>query len=428
MLRREKRATGATTAVHTFHWDADGRLRKAFLGNTQFFSAAYGADGRRIKKNDGLSSHLDSFGLYDEITGGGRQPITYTPGFSLREAVAGASTGTDRYFHQDWLGTTRYLTEAGGGLDRAGGALVPYAKRHDAYGLQTAYAGIDDPNGLAPQYAGATGYLRDSSLGLDYLHHRYYDPAIGRFITRDPIGWAGGLNLYGYVGNDPVNAVDPSGLSPWDDFKGGAKAAGVWLLQAPGHLGMAIWKGISPLWAVKIDYGVQPGLRGANAETPGGYALATRGAELSDGIDEMAGGVILPAVGAGLVSIAAARSGPCTSSRPFGRFSMRGRLGSVKTRTQLRAIANELESRGWRVTNGGSRIPHVKEEFIPRGPGRPTGTWVDLTATKNGRILRVQTVDTLVGGQPTLDEALAIGRIRGFQRPGDHLLVVPKVK
>jgi hypothetical protein len=107
---------------------------------------------------------------------------------------------------------------------------------------------------------------------------------------------------------------------------------------------------------------------------------------------------------------------------------MRGRLGSVKTRTQLRAIANELESRGWRVTNGGSRIPHVKEEFIPRGPGRPTGTWVDLTATKNGRILRVQTVDTLVGGQPTLDEALAIGRIRGFQRPGDHLLVVPKVK
>jgi RHS repeat-associated protein len=65
--------------------------------------------------------------------------------------------------------------------------------------------------------AGAWGYHRDGDLGLDLLHHRWYDPAVGRFLTRDPIRWAGGLNLYGYCGADPVNKVDPSGLiSPGD--------------------------------------------------------------------------------------------------------------------------------------------------------------------------------------------------------------------
>ncbi len=44
------------------------------------------------------------------------------------------------------------------------------------------------------------------------LTHRYYDPAEGRFLTRDPIGYAGGLNLYAYCGNNPVGRSDPSGL------------------------------------------------------------------------------------------------------------------------------------------------------------------------------------------------------------------------
>jgi hypothetical protein len=45
---------------------------------------------------------------------------------------------------------------------------------------------------------------------------RDYDPAIGRWTARDPIDFAGGdTNLYGYVGNDPVNQVDPLGRAPW---------------------------------------------------------------------------------------------------------------------------------------------------------------------------------------------------------------------
>ncbi len=52
----------------------------------------------------------------------------------------------------------------------------------------------------------------DSESGLYYYYHRYYDPLRGRFITEDPIGIAGGLNLYRFVNNNPVNFVDPWGL------------------------------------------------------------------------------------------------------------------------------------------------------------------------------------------------------------------------
>ncbi len=49
--------------------------------------------------------------------------------------------------------------------------------------------------------------------GLQYLRNRYYDPRTGRFTQEDPIGLAGGLNLYGFANGDPINFSDPFGLS-----------------------------------------------------------------------------------------------------------------------------------------------------------------------------------------------------------------------
>ena len=57
-----------------------------------------------------------------------------------------------------------------------------------------------------------TGHHFDRPSGLALTWWRGYDPSLGRWLSKDPIGLAGGVNLYGYVDNDPINYTDPSGL------------------------------------------------------------------------------------------------------------------------------------------------------------------------------------------------------------------------
>jgi uncharacterized protein RhaS with RHS repeats len=52
----------------------------------------------------------------------------------------------------------------------------------------------------------------DEENGLLYMRARYYDPEVGRFISKDPIGLLGGLNMFTYVQNNPVNLIDPTGF------------------------------------------------------------------------------------------------------------------------------------------------------------------------------------------------------------------------
>jgi len=61
---------------------------------------------------------------------------------------------------------------------------------------------------------------RDASIGLDNHGFRYYDPEIGRYINRDPIGYGDGLNPYLYVHNNPGNYIDPHGLFTWREWAG----------------------------------------------------------------------------------------------------------------------------------------------------------------------------------------------------------------
>ncbi|SDP31704.1 RHS repeat-associated core domain-containing protein, partial [Pseudomonas cichorii] len=56
------------------------------------------------------------------------------------------------------------------------------------------------------------GQYHDHETGLHYNRYRYYDPRVGRFVSKDPIGYAGGLNLYAYAPN-PVGWMDPLGLA-----------------------------------------------------------------------------------------------------------------------------------------------------------------------------------------------------------------------
>ncbi len=81
----------------------------------------------------------------------------------------------------------------------------------DAFGTFASSSSTTDPYaGFGAQW----GYYTDVETGFQLLGHRYYDAGTGRFVTRDPIGYDGGINLYGYVGNSPTGWIDPEGLKP----------------------------------------------------------------------------------------------------------------------------------------------------------------------------------------------------------------------
>ncbi|PYO69992.1 MAG: hypothetical protein DMD37_05055 [Gemmatimonadetes bacterium] len=71
---------------------------------------------------------------------------------------------------------------------------------------------------IAPSWYGTLTHGREDGTGTQFHRNRYVDPATGRFTQEDPIGLAGGLNLYGFASGDPVNFADPFGLCPWHDI------------------------------------------------------------------------------------------------------------------------------------------------------------------------------------------------------------------
>ena len=88
---------------------------------------------------------------------------------------------------------------------------------YDAFGARTGTVPPSDPWGFGAQW----GYQSDTETGLVLCTNRYYDPQQGRFATRDPSGYGGGVNLYSYTQNNPVNGMDPSGLHVDDNYWGG---------------------------------------------------------------------------------------------------------------------------------------------------------------------------------------------------------------
>ena len=118
------------------------------------------------------------------------------------------------------------------------------------------------------QYAGQVGVMAEGD-NLYYMRARYYDAHIGRFISEDPIGFEGGLNLYAYVGGNPINLVDPSGLAatecngcaistvgPFDLIGGGAAAAK--LLYSGGRSLLGILGGAAAKHLDDVARGVDP--------------------------------------------------------------------------------------------------------------------------------------------------------------------------
>ena len=108
----------------------------------------------------------------------------------------GSGTTDRRWLHSDERGSVVAVTNS------AGCTLA--INSYDEYGIPAA------TNLGRFQY---TGQAWLPELGLYYYKARMYSPTLGRFMQTDPIGYGGGINWYNYVGSDPVNATDPSGLA-----------------------------------------------------------------------------------------------------------------------------------------------------------------------------------------------------------------------
>ena len=169
------------------------------------FEADYDGDGVRNRAKSQWQGERkyswSAFGVF-HATNTSR---TFTPGLAQRRY------GGDKFIHPDHLGSTRWLSDGTG--------TFPHGLRYNAFGQKMWIPpGTTDWQPVDFLFAGESGYITEYSdeqnpgVALLYLQQRYYDPDIGRFLTPDPIGFAGGLDLYAYCGNDPVNRMDPSGL------------------------------------------------------------------------------------------------------------------------------------------------------------------------------------------------------------------------
>ena len=111
----------------------------------------------------------------------------------------GAVTTTVSYVHNDRLGTPLAMTDGTGS--------VVWRATHDPFGK--ADIDVSSSQSLHIRFP---GQYFDVETGLHYNYFRYYDPETGRYITSDPIGLAGGINSFGYVGGNPTRWIDHLGL------------------------------------------------------------------------------------------------------------------------------------------------------------------------------------------------------------------------
>jgi RHS repeat-associated protein len=210
-------AESTTGLTRTFDHDARGTLRAVTVGGTQVKYTVDGLARRIARAENGTTTaqwlYRDALRIAAELDGQGalRWRFVYASGRHVPDAAIDAG-GVMYRIVTDQVGSLRLVVRASDGA-------VMQRMRRDAWGnveedfVEAGFARV--PFGFA-------GGLVEQVTGLVLSVHtnsgaREYDPVVGRWVEKDPIGFEGGTTgLYEYVGNGPVGRVDPSGLRDGD--------------------------------------------------------------------------------------------------------------------------------------------------------------------------------------------------------------------
>lgn len=194
------------TLLGNLTWDARNRLLTA--GNTTY---THDAENRRVSTATGNATtrytwsrgaSLDRL-LVKQNADGSTTRYIHGLGLLYEETTpAGGGTPTTRYYHYNWQGSTMALSDQVGNVT----ARLSYSP----YGEVTIVSGTPNTPFL---FNGQFGVMTEPN-GLYCMQARFYSPIFRRFLSEDPAGFSGGINLYAYTGGDPVNLMDPFGLGP----------------------------------------------------------------------------------------------------------------------------------------------------------------------------------------------------------------------
>ena len=208
-----------TCGTTNYTWDVRNRLTgiNGYKPDCSLLTASfkYDALGRRIEKtiNGRTIKYLyDGLDIVQEIEGGAVS-ANYVRTLNIDEPLARVKAdGTVRYYQTDALGSVIALT------DEAGAVKTQYS--YDPFGDVTVSGeASDNPFQFAGRENDNTGHL--------FERNRYYSYELMRYISEDPIGFAGGdVNFYVRLGNNPVNFTDPLGLWRWHGNWGGPNWTG----------------------------------------------------------------------------------------------------------------------------------------------------------------------------------------------------------
>lgn len=181
-----------------YTYDQAGRLTSVQRQGDPAITYGYDAAGLRTSRTgDGSTTRYtwDTTGGVPLLLSEGDTSYVYDAEGLPLERIDG--DGNVVFLHHDQLGSTRMLTDEDG--------EVVGTVSYDAYGRVAGSTGsVTTPFGFAGEYT-------DADTGLVYLRARYYDPATGQFLTRDPLEDLSG-EPYLYAGGDPIGSTDPLGL------------------------------------------------------------------------------------------------------------------------------------------------------------------------------------------------------------------------